>query len=48
MKKTGKLTFQKKEFRVLDPHQLSRIKGGDDPDMILKGSIDDPLRPPQK
>ena len=41
MKKTSKLTFQKKEFRVLESSQLARIQGGDeDPNMILKGHLD--------
>ncbi len=35
MKRTSnKLTFQKKAFRVLDPRELARIKGGE---MTLMG-----------
>jgi len=38
MKRTNqKLTFQKKEFRILDPHELTRVKGGDG-EMVLDGS----------
>ena len=47
MKQTNqKLRFQKKTFRVLDPRELARIKGGDgegqmelDGDMVLGGEL---------
>jgi hypothetical protein len=42
MKRNQKLTFQKKEFRILDPRALSRIKGGDGEkkEMELDGSME--------
>lgn len=49
MKRTNsKLTFQKKTFRVLDPREVARIKGGNgegqmeidgDGDMVLSGEL---------
>jgi hypothetical protein len=47
MKRTNsKLTFQKKTFRVLDPREVARIKGGNgegqmeiDGDMVLGGEL---------
>jgi hypothetical protein len=41
MKRNQKLTFQKKEFRILDPRALARIKGGDgEKEMVLDGSME--------
>ena len=44
--KTRKLTFKKTEFRVLDPRELGRIKGGNgemilNGEMVLVGQLDD-------
>jgi hypothetical protein len=40
MKRTNqKLTFHKKQFRVLDPRELARIKGGDK-EMEMGGEMD--------
>ena len=40
MKRTNKkLSFQKKEFRVLDPRELARIKGGNG-EMELTGEME--------